>query len=246
MAKTPLTTPRQKSYAMQLWRKLRAKHPDLEEADRRALIREITGGRADSLVQMRRVGEFTTLIARLKLLLDPADLHSQVRAIQMPRLNLLSAIQLQVRKLAHLVAEPEAYLRAILFERFGTRQVDALSDKLFARQRKADIEADLVPAAVVNDSELQMLRMTLHARVQTLARQAGLSEHDLRAKAGIPCDCAHCAKLPATRPSPPPPTWSGQSCPPPPHSPHSPAPTGRPIPAQGNALGSTPKTIKAL
>lgn len=53
------------------------------------------------------------------------------------------------------------------------------------------------PDAGANDSELQMIIMTLHTRVQTIALNAELSEAYRFALAGIPCDCALCARLPA-------------------------------------------------
>lgn len=96
--------------------------------------------------------------------------------------------------LAHYGVEAESYLQQIINDKFNhgrggaltQRTIDELSDLPSTRMVRGEL--------IEGPSELQQLRMTAWARLQEFRKDAGHSLHEMKTGAGVPCDCAACAR----------------------------------------------------
>jgi hypothetical protein len=163
---------------------------------------EITGQRREflrrcgfeSLTQVDRTNGFTRVKNELTLLTRP-DLNA-ARETTDPALNrarvLRHVIRARLLPCLGLFEDAEAYLATICAGFF---------QRLSAFNRPATLEdLDAHPGPDGKASELDQVMMTLSARVDAKRRRAGMTVHDMRIAADVPCDCARCTRHAAPLP----------------------------------------------
>lgn len=174
----------------------------LPDADYRALFPAVTGWRdCDSSTDARLTQRhMDALKARLLALARPADLDAQLAQQQQPRRRLEHRLAETQRCLALYVPDVAGYVATVVADKFGVPvdgalTLDDLGDRPTVRER--EVMGKSTTELVDGPSQLEQLVMTLWARVQALRERAGHSLHDMRTRAGVPCDCAQCRR-PAT------------------------------------------------
>lgn len=171
-------------------------------------LSEILGRRIESSNDIGRVDEFTKVKLQLEAWSQPGDLHRAVRTIRNPRrvleykvmndqaalLAVLNAFE-QGREIDapdQLTVEDhsraEHYITELMRSRFRTEDITQVSEVVKPRFRK-DAQGQWVPTGQ-EKSDLECLRDTLDARISALRRGTPWSWHDLRMRAGVPCECA--------------------------------------------------------
>lgn len=219
-------TPKQNTLYWREWSAAK-KAGDLTDADRYTLMEEALcgaglrpAGSADVPSAHLSSKDLTNedldkVLAAFRAISRPTSLNAQLRQQAMPKTRLLHRIEQQLQLLALFVDHPCNYAKSILQDRFDTSFLEDLSADPQVRQAQSDgIEID--------DSQLEMMRNTLAARLSKLRRNGVLSEHgraraqlwglgslargtpehpfesltehDLCIMADIPCRCAECCK----------------------------------------------------
>lgn len=110
---------------------------DLPEPDRHALHAQALG--ADKSHKDFTNADLDKVLATFRAISDPANVQAQLRQIDQPRTRLLYAIDRLGSQLAGLAAPvcspPGAYAQAICKDRFGTTDLDSLTDAQLTQLR---------------------------------------------------------------------------------------------------------------
>lgn len=176
-------TPAQTKLYWREWAAVRRIDP---AADRHALHRQALGREVSSKALTNR--QLDAVLGVFRSVSRPADVGAQLRQEDQERTRHLFAIEQLLRCVA-LYRDADAYLARVIKEKFrGATSLDALGDKPRIRCRPGSTDLQ------EGDSDLQMLRFTLAARLNVLRDEAGDSIHGMKAKAGVRCDCSVCMK----------------------------------------------------
>lgn len=160
-----------------------ARHDLFEEAG----LGRISAGDIDHL------RGFDVLKARCLAILQDTNVNAQLRQQAQPTRRKLTRLEFTLRCLALYVTDVEAYVAHICLDKFGTPDRHDLSDRRPPPRENGEIRP----------SQVEQLVMTLSGRLngrKGLRNQAGDTLHDMKLKAGLPCDCTACSIPP--RPSP--------------------------------------------
>lgn len=177
-------TPKQESLYWREWAAVRAAWP---EADRHELHLRALG--ADKSHKTFTNLEFDKVLAEFRSLSRPADLAAQLRQLGQAKKRLLWKITVeQVALLTVLMdgasefdrrAAAEHYICSVMLARFHTADIQDLSE----HRPTPDV-----------DSQLEMLRNTLDARINDLRGKRDMTIHEMKTLAGIQCDCRKCCR----------------------------------------------------
>ncbi len=149
------------------------------------------GRMISSTAEVDHLKDYDRLKAECLAVIDPTNLSAQLRQLRQPQNRLIRKIQwIQVELLAALEeagsyqdrrASAERYVITVMRDKFDTEDISSLSYR--PRPRGA---GDWVK------SDLETLRDTLAARINSLRRERRLTIHALNKLAGIHCDCTSC------------------------------------------------------
>jgi len=120
------------------------------------------------------------VLAVFRAISQPANLNAQLRQQHQARTRLLKKIEHQQRLLKALgIANPVAYVSAILRDRFAGKQIIELSDQ---------------PSQRGHTQQKQFL-YTLASRIDDMRQKKAWTVHQLYSTAGLPCPftCKQCA-----------------------------------------------------
>jgi bacterioferritin-associated ferredoxin len=168
------------------WREWAAVRRIDKTADRHALHAEALG--QDKSHTEFTNADFDRVLGVFRAITQPANLNGQVRQQQQPRHRQEHRLAEIQSCLGLYVDDVAGYVARVVADKFGVpvagaRTLEDLSDQPRWR-RNGDGELIELP------SELKQVLMTLWARVNGLRNQAGHSLHEMRTRAGVPCDCA--------------------------------------------------------
>ncbi len=156
--------------------------PDRHEFHRRALGEDKSSKLFDN-------SDLDKVIAVFRAVSKPDSVESQLRQLRQERKRL--EWNITVRQSALLSAcmdapdelqrrfKAENYIVELMRDRFGTADL-------------AQVSTEKPPGRLKSD--LELLRDTLDARINSLRNEQGFTIHDLHALAGLECPCADCAK----------------------------------------------------
>lgn len=160
------------------------KRQSLPEPDRHELHRRALGANKSSKLFTNR--DLDRVIAEFRSISRPSSLGAQIRQLNQEKTRLLWNItNRQSALLAACMDAPdemqrrfaaETYIASVARDKFGTADLTQLS-----------AEAD-------QKSQLEMLRDTIDARINSLRGELGWSIHDLHQRAEMACPCAGCRK----------------------------------------------------
>jgi len=172
------------------WGRVRRVRPD---ADRHALHIEALG--IDKSHTEFTNAEFDRVLGVFRAITQPADVDAQVRQLQQPRRRQEHRIAEIQSCLALYVDDVAGYVARVVADKCGVPAEGALTfDDLSDKPRwRRNAEGELVELP----SQLEQVLMTLWARVNGLRNKAGHSLHDMRTRAGVPCDCAKICRVAA-------------------------------------------------
>lgn len=168
-------TPRQMKWYRGEWAKVKAVCPHFTDEDRRAIHTSV--GAPESSKDFTQA-DLDKVLAAFWSYTKPDSLNSQLRQQEQPATRLDHRIADQLKCLALFVDHPDAYIRAVLRNRFHVEQI-------------ADLD---------EPNDLIQLRNTLAERLSKFRREyigpnGTFTEHDMCARAGVPCfrtGCAEC------------------------------------------------------
>lgn len=185
-------TPKQKHLYWREWSAVRHADPT---ADRHQLHAEALGAPKSSSNFNNE--DLDKVLAVFRAISQPWNLNAQLASANQPRKRLLFAIQEQMLMLSYLLAwkngdlhlgefQPAAnhplaigYVASISRDKFHETDIESIANNRPTPQSYTDLE---------------MLRMTLAARISELRQDASMSVHRLRVDCGLPCHCSICAK----------------------------------------------------
>ena len=100
--------------------------------------------------------DFDQVLAAFRAISDPANVEAQLRQLRQPRARLLHAIGGLMAQIDEAGENAEGYAQAILRQRFHVETIgDVLHEERFG----------------IEHTDLEMLRMTLNARLLTIKRR---------------------------------------------------------------------------
>lgn len=155
-----------------------------------------------SLTLVDRVNGFTKVKNELEILIRPNI--DAAREAEDQTINLARTLRWTIRNnllpcLALYHPDSEGYLAEVIQDKFNRlRHYENLT--------LDDLDARPIPSTARNGqlyegaSQLEQVRSTLSARINTMRSEAGDSVHDMKLRAGLKCDCKRCQERPAELP----------------------------------------------
>ena len=168
-------------------------------ADRHALHAQALGADKSSKDFTNR--DLDKVLGAFRAISRPADLAAQIDRSDQPRKRLLWRINSTLKLLALYVEDAEGYVKSIMRDKFDSSH--GFEPEI--KDLKSDPRIRVHPTTGERQeriSELEMMAVTLWARLQKFRAAKRHSLHDMFTLAGQPCPCSVCRK-----PSP----HSGQS-----------------------------------
>ncbi len=152
----------------------------------------------DSLTKVDRVDGFTKVLNELLVMQGvsiQAGIESEDQTINQARTIRHFILTDQVPCLELYLADVRAYMTSIMEDKKRWWKIDrpACEITLLDLDAKPVFRTDRVTGGVKEfPSQLEQLKWTLAARLNTLRKASTDSVHDMRIRAGVPCACAMC------------------------------------------------------
>lgn len=166
-------TAKQTALYFREWGKVHKRFPDIDRHDLH--IRALGSDKSSKAFTN---SDLDKILAAFKALTEPASLDAQLRQAKQDRVRLLWKLQhYQAPLLALYLEHPspltgaEAYIEAVAKDKFH-RSISELTA-----------------------SQLEQLRNTIAARLNTLRKEAGHTIHQMHQLAGLKCPCSQCQDM---------------------------------------------------
>lgn len=153
-----------------------------------------------SLTEVDKLDGFTKVLRELEILIRPSI--NSAREADDLTINRARTIRWVIRNeilpcLALYKADPQSFLDEIINDRFNKL-------RRFEKLTLDDLDARPIPFTdrrgklVETDSQLDQVRMTVNARLNTLRNEAGDTIHEMKIRAQVKCTCSRCLKAVAS------------------------------------------------